>query len=195
MDQLFTDRQLLFNIIMNTDIEDLYLLYQTNHQIRNFLNEKYTMTKLSEKYHTNYLDYEEGYYDFFNLVWDVVVDKIGFENQNTYLREEIIRAAAVIDRRYLNAGDKMTSCDYTSSYLKEHTEWICRASLFLKKHGFNDLIQKIFVDIDNTYNIKERNILYEKWLKLLKIKALTYLNNDTLLDKPFTTYTIGMIED
>ena len=195
MEQLFTNRQLLFNIVMNTDISDLYLLYQTNHEIQNFLNEKYTLTKLSEKYNARYLDYEEGYYDFIDLVWDAFVEYIGFGTANLYLKEEIIRAVAVINNRYLNSGDKITNCDYTYDYEGEHKEWICKASAFLKAHGFNDMIQILLTKMAATHYLEERNEIYKNWLRLLKMKALSYLNDNTLLDRPFTTYTTGRLED
>lgn len=67
---LFTDKQLLFNIVINTDIEDLYILFETNHFIKAFLNEKYTLTSIAEKYH---IDYQENFID---IVWDYIINKI-----------------------------------------------------------------------------------------------------------------------
>lgn len=193
MEALFIERSLLFNIVMNMDIEDLYKLYQTNHTIQNFINEKYTMTALSEKYNARYLYYDEGYYTFFDLVWDAIIDNIGFSDPNMYLKEEIIRAVAVINNRFLNSGDKITNCDYHYDYTGEHVEWICKAAAFLNMHGFDIIIRQIYDEIDNVIDYKERNKIYIDWLKLLKLKALSYLNVNTLLDKPFTEYKNGRI--
>ena len=197
MEPLFNERSLLFNIVMNMDIEDLYQLSQTNHIIQNFLNEKYTMTALSQKY-LGYLDYTEVY-TFNDLVWDVMIEKIGFEHPNQYLKEEVIRAVtakgasstAVINNRFLNSGDKITNCDYEYDYEQEYTSWICQAAMFLKSHGFK---LEIFNDVDGIDDRKEINKIYMAWLKLLKTKALNfYLTNNTLLINPFTTYKTGRL--
>ena len=164
-----------------------------------FLNEKYTMMALSKKY-LGYLSYEEGYYNFNDLVWDVIVDKIGFKRTNQYLKEEVIRAVtakgasstAVINNRFLGSGDKITNCDYEYDYEQEYTSWICQAAMFLKMHGFN--VVQIFKNIKNTNDRKEINKIYMQWLTLLKLKALNfYLTTNTLLIKPFTTYKTGMM--
>lgn len=185
MESLFTDRALLFHIIMNMDIEDLYKLYQTNHVIQDFLNEKYTMTALSEKYNTRYLNYDNT---FFDLVWDVLVTKIGFYEPNVYLKDEIIRAVAVIHNRFLNSGDKITGCDYEYDYEGEYTSRMCQAAMFLKSNGFNQIINQILTEMDDLLDYEARDKTYIAWLKLLKIKALA-VNSNQLLDKPFTNYT------
>ncbi len=182
MEQLFLHKDLLFNIVMNTDILDLYLLYHTNHQIQSFINQKYVMHFLSKKYDARYDEYDEGYYNFYDLVWDALVNPIGFKNKNLYLKDEIIRAVAVINNRFLNSGDKITMCTY------KYEEWICQAAMFLKINGFD--MDQIFKDLDDIYDYKKQNQIYLDWLIQLKRKTINYYINspNTLLDHPFTYY-------
>lgn len=71
MESLFNDKNLLFNIIMNTDIDDLYTLYETNRFIKSFLNEKYTLSSIAEKYKLIYKDH-----DFIDIIFEYQVNKI-----------------------------------------------------------------------------------------------------------------------
>ena len=182
------DRSLLFNIVMNMDIENLYQLSLTSNAVNNFLNEKYTMTALSKKYNIRYHLYED--YTFFDLVWDVLVEKIGYEDRNLYLKDEIIRAVGIINNRFLGSGHKITNCDYEYNIKGKYTSWLCQAAMFLKKNGFD--INQIFTAVDDVYDYKEIDQIYKDWLRLLKMKALSY-PYDTLLDKPFTSYTNGQL--
>lgn len=190
MDQIINHPDLLFNLIMTMDIEDLYRLYHTSHFIQNYIDKHDIMMSLSEKYDANYDSYDKGYYHFNDLVWDVIVNKIGFNKRNIYLKDEIVRAVAVINNRYLNSGDKITNC-LNKSY---RTEWICQAAAFLKVHLYGDIYQ-IIEDLDNANDKKEKNIIYETWLKSLKLKTIVYFFNakNTLLDNPFTSYN-GYVE-
>lgn len=61
----FNDKNLLFNIIINTDIEDIYKLYETNKFIKAMLNEKYTLLAIAEKYNLHGDDFIDILYDYY----------------------------------------------------------------------------------------------------------------------------------
>jgi hypothetical protein len=170
------DEVLTSNIIMNMDIKELYLLYQTSKDIRNMINQKYIMLNLLKKYQSRYLDYKWGYYDFIDLIWEQLTNHIDFEN-NVYLKDEILSAGLIIINRYLNSGDKITVyCDYKHEHIKN--EWICHASYFLMNHGFKSIINQIYDELDDIYDKTETNKIYKNWLKLLKIKLVSYYISD-----------------
>lgn len=172
------DEVLTYNIIMNMEIKELYLLYQTSKDIRNMINQKYIMLALLKKYQSRYLDYEWGYYDFIDLIWEQLTNQANFEN-NVYLKDEILTAGLIIINRYLNSGDKITVyCDYKHEYVKN--EWICHASYFLMNHGFKSIINQIYDELDDIYDKTETNKIYKNWLKLLKIKIISYYISDDI---------------
>ena len=166
METLFLDRNLLFNIVMNTDIEDLYKLYYTNHIIQNFINERYTTLSILKKYGLKYMDYL-GKYDFIDIVWKVMLSRIGYVNENPLLKEEIFRVVSVIDNQF-KSKNKITDCNH---YQTEYQEWVCRTAKFLSIYGFKDMIDQIFIDIKDQDNQDE---IYNTWLKSLKSKAIDY---------------------
>lgn len=70
----------MFNIIINTDIEDLYTLYTTNKFIQSLLNEKYTLFSLAKKHNIDQND-------FIDILFEYYVNKINiltnFHYKNT----------------------------------------------------------------------------------------------------------------
>lgn len=181
------DQVVLYNIIMNLDIKELYFLSQTNKKIMTMINEKYVLSNLLEKYQSKYLDYEWGYYDFIDLVWEQISKHIDFEN-NIYFKDEMLTAALIINNRYLNSGDKITTyCDFEYGI---KNEWICHAAYFLVHHGFKSIIMQIYDDLEHVYDRKEKDEIYQKWLKLLKMKMISYYftENDKLLETNLHDY-------
>ncbi len=179
------DQVILYNIIMNLDIKELYFLSQTNIKINNMINEKYVLLNLLEKYQSKYLDYEWGYYDFIDLVWEQISNHINFEN-NIYLKDEILTAALIINNRYLNSGDKITTyCDFEYDI---SDKWICHAAYFLVHHGFKSIIMQIYDDLKDVHD--KKNEIYTKWLKLLKMKIISYYfsDDDKLLETNLHDY-------
>ena len=62
MDTLFINRHLMYEIIMNMDLLDLYQLYHTNHTLNQFIDDPYILSGLNEKYH-------QKSSSFIDLVW------------------------------------------------------------------------------------------------------------------------------
>lgn len=76
---IFKDKLLLFNIVINTNIEDLYTLYKTDQFIKQFLNEKYTLVAISEKYHLS-----AKVDNFTDIAWEYYVNKINILTYNNH---------------------------------------------------------------------------------------------------------------
>ena len=153
MDQLVTNRHLLYEIVMNADLLDLYLLYQTNHTMQAFINEPYTFSSLNKKYHQNATD-------FYDLVWLYVND--------------VYKDTAILDAfsHSLNAN-KWYPNDLVTGGLGSLNDIRINART-LYKHGFKKEIDQLFMDI-NGKSLEEQNTIYNDWLALMKIKIISYI--------------------
>ncbi|HSW76948.1 MAG TPA: hypothetical protein VLG50_07870 [Candidatus Saccharimonadales bacterium] len=138
----------LLNIILNTPIEDLNRLYDTNQKLKRLLNATNTLRLLSKQNNINYMD-NMTFKDFLIEYFDIFFfPKL---NESKYLEGELLRAAVVIRNRYLNSGDKIIHCDDYS------VSWICQAKRFLEQNGY----QK---DIDL---VPIKNKQYKLWINRL----------------------------
>lgn len=90
---VFNDKNLLFNIIINTDIEDIYKLYETNKFIKAMLNEKYTLLAIAGKYNLHGDD-------FIDIIYDYYVNKINTLTNFRYKNLNVFKALKIKLLRY-----------------------------------------------------------------------------------------------
>lgn len=101
--------------------------------------------------------------DIYDLVWHYITeihDYVDFD-----LMMLIARAGAIFNKNY--------SHDYVEEGMGERGDEQYNTR-YLMTHGFADIIHQIFNDVEGK-SMKEKNIIYLKWLKVLKRRILVYV--------------------
>lgn len=168
-------RDIIYEIVMESDICTLVNLYDTNKQYRSMLTDERILTLLSKKYDEPIT----GIYDLTKIcLYQSLVPDFG---ESKYLEGELLRAVQRIKYRYYNDGDRIDYCK-RNKYSQRYNSPICYARDFLIKYGFKNNIDQL----EDMVQHSQDN--YKKWINTLETAVI---NHVILLNGNYSLLPVG----